>query len=712
MHRFWDSIVRPLIWTFRPGNIVEIGADLGDNTKNLLEYCQKNNAVLHCIDPLPKFDVDQYKNRYGDCFLFYNGLSLNALPQIETFDMVLIDGDHNWYTVFHELKLIAKRCRKSQAVFPLILAHDVGWPYGRRDLYYNPENIPDIFRKPHCRKGIHPDSPELVEQEGLNSHLNNAIYENDYQSGVLTALEDFMDDEQGGYRLFTLPGLHGLGILCAVPLLENNPDLKGFISAIEIHGHARDYVEALERERIKGEIALVAVGAEKRNLQEEIKKSNALVGSIKSENEALRNDYKKIRSRNDRLTTDIHRIEMIKKQLERALQQAKKENIDLKQKQAAAVKQADAILKNYRAVSSALINSNSWKFGKAIAEFSRIVRLRPKVPMAVDAIRELDAEYHNFVAEHLDENTRFRIAIKVPVPKKERVETWGDFHFARSLEKALKKRGHGVRIDLLDAWYEDPLEIDVVIVLRGLSPYQPASNHINIMWNISHPDKVGIDEYGNYDHICLASEHYVSVLSGKTDTPVSPLLQCTDTHVFFQDASEDVPVHDLLFVGNSRKKYRKIVKDSIEQGLPLTVYGTRWEGIIDKRYIQGQYIDNQELHKYYSNCKVLLNDHWPSMGRYGFFSNRLFDAGACGACVVSDEALGMEAVFGDAITTYKTPEDLKRIVQQLIADEKLRTDKGRQLKEIVIENNTFDNRAEQLENVIRQIHRKKRQANR
>lgn len=693
MHRFWDSILKPLIWAYRPGNVIEIGADLGKNTKNILEYCQKNGAVLHCIDPLPKFDIDQYKNRYGDCFLFYNGLSLNILPQIEKFDMVLIDGDHNWYTVFHELRLIAKRCQKTQEIFPLIVAHDVGWPYGRRDLYYHPENIPDVFRQPHCRKGIHPDSTELVEQEGLNGHLNNAIYENDYQNGVLTAIEDFMDAEQGAFRLFILPGLHGLGILYAEPLLENNPDLNEFISSITIHGCAMDYLEVLEKERVKSEIALVTIGGEKRNLQEEIK--------------TLKDENKKHQSRNDQLTADIHQIQLNNEQLAVALQKVTDENVSLKQMQATALNQANAILKQYQLVFSALINSNRWKVGNAIAELFRIVRFQPKVPMAVDAVRELSTQYNNFVANRLDKNIHFRIAIKVPVPKTEKVKTWGDFHFAGSLKNALEKRGHGVRIDLLDAWYDDPMEIDVVIVLRGLSQYQTKSNHINIMWNISHPDKVGIDEYGDYDHVCLASEHYVSVLSGKIDTPVSSLLQCTDTHVFFQDRSEYAPCHDLLFVGNSRNEYRKIIKDSIEQGLPLTVYGTRWEGIIDKQYIAGQYIDNRELHKYYSNCKVLLNDHWPSMGRYGFLSNRLFDAGACGACVVSDEALGMEAVFGDAITTYKTPEDLKRIVPQLIADEKLRTDKGRRLKEIVIKNNTFDNRAEKLENVIHQIHRKK-----
>ena len=31
--------------------------------------------------------------------------------------------------------------------------HDVGWPYGRRDLYYAPEQIPEEFRQPYRRAG-------------------------------------------------------------------------------------------------------------------------------------------------------------------------------------------------------------------------------------------------------------------------------------------------------------------------------------------------------------------------------------------------------------------------------------------------------------------------------------------------------------------------------------------------------------------------------
>ena len=31
---------------------------------------------------------------------------------------------------------------------PLLVLHDVGWPYGRRDLYYDPDDIPASTASP------------------------------------------------------------------------------------------------------------------------------------------------------------------------------------------------------------------------------------------------------------------------------------------------------------------------------------------------------------------------------------------------------------------------------------------------------------------------------------------------------------------------------------------------------------------------------------
>ena len=214
MNRFWKNIILPLFNEIKPKVIVEVGCFRGDNTKNILEdYCKINNAKLKSIDPEPHVDFNpiNFKKEYGDSFEYFKNLSLEIIPVLKDYDVILIDGDHNWYTVFHELKAIESNFFQDN--FPFIILHDVSWPYARRDLYYNPENIPDEFRHPYEKLAMFPGI-EKLGNIGLNETLNNAIYENTPRNGVLTAIEDFIDSTSLDLTFFSINVFYGLGIIC------------------------------------------------------------------------------------------------------------------------------------------------------------------------------------------------------------------------------------------------------------------------------------------------------------------------------------------------------------------------------------------------------------------------------------------------------------------------------------------------------------------
>ena len=268
MHRFWDTVIEPVLGIIQPNSIVEIGSDRGDNTRYLLEFCKKSGAKLYVVDPLPKYDVSAWKEKYGEHLVFHLSLSLNAIPRIDKFNVVLIDGDHNWYTVYNELKLIEKRSMELSQPFPLVMLHDIGWPYGRRDLYYNPETIPEAFRKPYKQKGLWLGSPELLEKGGLNPHLCNSIYENNLQNGVLTAIEDFLNETEQTIEFVKISGIHGLGILVPVHLKEQNKDLAEFIKKLTLSTFSERYVELIEGIRLETEIKLQKYKEEVEGLRE------------------------------------------------------------------------------------------------------------------------------------------------------------------------------------------------------------------------------------------------------------------------------------------------------------------------------------------------------------------------------------------------------------------------------------------------------------
>jgi hypothetical protein len=248
MDCFWELITEPTLLAIRPRSIVEIGSEEGLSTRKLLAYCERSGAVLHAIDPEPRFDVAAWQGQYGSRFVMHPTVSLQALPTLDRFDVVLIDGDHNWYTVVNELRQIERRSSELSQSFPLVLLHDIGWPYGRRDLYYNPNSIPETFRQPYARKGLRPGVSELVEG-GFNAHLCNAVSENTPRNGVLTGVEDFLKETRQPLRLVQLPGFFGYGLLFPRQLPEANEVFAKLLQLWDLPEPVRRYVQMLELNR-------------------------------------------------------------------------------------------------------------------------------------------------------------------------------------------------------------------------------------------------------------------------------------------------------------------------------------------------------------------------------------------------------------------------------------------------------------------------------
>ncbi|HXS46158.1 MAG TPA: glycosyltransferase, partial [Solirubrobacterales bacterium] len=253
MLAFWEGLLLPLIERLQPRRVVEIGADRGTTTRALLAWVEANDAVLHVIDPKPSFDGEELQREHPDALVFHKTLSLEALPQLEAIDFALIDGDHNWYTVLNELRLLEKNALTAKRLPPVVALHDIGWPYGRRDLYYDPERIPAEQRQPFERKGMRPDCEELVE-DGINGHLANARLPAERHSGVLGAVEDFIAASELSWKLFEVPGQHGLGLLAPKELLKEKSKVGDLLQATRRVGFLRTRVEEVERERLEAEI--------------------------------------------------------------------------------------------------------------------------------------------------------------------------------------------------------------------------------------------------------------------------------------------------------------------------------------------------------------------------------------------------------------------------------------------------------------------------
>lgn len=248
-----------------------------------------------------------------------------------------------------------------------------------------------------------------------------------------------------------------------------------------------------------------------------------------------------------------------------------------------------------------------------------------------------------------------RWTIVTSAPKGERAEQWGDTWFARDLAAALNDLGqHAKVVSRAGANAEARDRDDVVVVLRGLSAVtpRPESPATWLLWIISHPEDVAPDEVHGYDAVFAASAHW----SRASELGARTLLQATNPSRFVPGRVRDTgrPV----FVGSTRGEFRPIVRDCRRAGIDVDVYGVGWEAFLPAEDIAGSFIANDELPQVYAAAPVVLNDHWADMAAEGFVSNRLFDAVASGARVLSDRAVGLDEVFGDAVRTYGDADEL------------------------------------------------------
>ncbi len=119
--------------------------------------------------------------------------------------------------------------------------------------------------------------------------------------------------------------------------------------------------------------------------------------------------------------------------------------------------------------------------------------------------------------------------------------------------------------------------------------------------------------------------------------------------------SSDSGARDVLFVGSTRGEFRPAVRGALrsDRADDLLLYGVGWAEFVEQSRITGEFLANEDLPAAYSAAEIVLNDHHREMAEAGFLSNRLFDAVASGARVLTDRAVGLEETFGASVVVFR-----------------------------------------------------------
>lgn len=190
-------------------SLLEIGAYAGELTETLLEWADGSGATVATVEPLPPGHLLNLKERRPELDVIED-TGVGALSGLDELpDAIVIDGDHNYFTLTQELEKIAELAGDDP--LPLLFFHDVGWPHERRDTYYAPDRVPEAERQPLAKDcTIVPGNPGTTDA-GL-PYEYAAAFEGGPKNGVLTAIEDFMAGRDG-LQLAVVPIFFGFGVL-------------------------------------------------------------------------------------------------------------------------------------------------------------------------------------------------------------------------------------------------------------------------------------------------------------------------------------------------------------------------------------------------------------------------------------------------------------------------------------------------------------------
>jgi spore maturation protein CgeB len=92
------------------------------------------------------------------------------------------------------------------------------------------------------------------------------------------------------------------------------------------------------------------------------------------------------------------------------------------------------------------------------------------------------------------------------------------------------------------------------------------------------------------------------------------------------------------------------------------------------------------------------------MQEYGIVSNRIFDAGACGACIISDFQASLDEIFPKpSLITYSNQMELAEKLAYLEKNEEEIKLMKANIRQTIIEHHTFNHRAEEILGVVSKL---------
>jgi spore maturation protein CgeB len=179
-------------------------------------------------------------------------------------------------------------------------------------------------------------------------------------------------------------------------------------------------------------------------------------------------------------------------------------------------------------------------------------------------------------------------------------------------------------------------------------------------------------------------------------------------HNAYASPREDVPAHDVVFVGTGFQERADILNAVNWDGIDLGLYG-EWTLLGSRsklrKSLKSGPVPNEVAVALYKRAKIGLNLYRESVG-FGPHQARITDAeslnpralelAACGVFTISNMRPEVRETFGDLVPAFRDAPQLETLIRHYLASDRERARIAAALPQAVSEGWTFDDRAEQL----------------
>lgn len=282
----------------------------------------------------------------------------------------------------------------------------------------------------------------------------------------------------------------------------------------------------------------------------------------------------------------------------------------------------------------------------------------------------------------------------------------GEFYTALEFGKALQKL-LPVHLRFLpkEHWY-DLRGVDVLIVMvkpfdigkvKNAGPFMLAINWMR-QWFDAWADDPGLHAY---DYLFASSQKAADYITAKSGRQVDVLPIASNVEGFSSGRFTPEFACDYCFTGSFFKMAREIQFQLDPEAVKGkgAVFGHHWEGTPFAPVCRGA-VPYSRLPDVYASTKIVIDDANIATKPWGSCNSRVFDALAAGCLVMTNGSDGVQELFGGLVPTFDDKKSLSQGLNYWLDHEEERRERVKRLREIVLAEHTYDNRARHFVEVL------------